>query len=148
MIYIIDFGLANRYMDSSSHAHIPFKSQGVMNGTASYASLYAHLGYESSRRDDLESVGYVLIYLLKGQLPWQAGKKEYSLERIKNDKTTNKIQKLCAGLPPQFEKYLLYCRNLKFEETPSYGSLKCLFEECMGDGLGCEMDWQLIKVDV
>ncbi len=151
IIYVIDFGLSTKYIDSATREHIPFKCKGVITGTASYASLNAHLGYECSRRDDLETLGYVLIYLLRGRLPWQGnGKKEYSLEYIKNEKSTNQVKKLCANLPPQFEQYMLYCRNLKFDEKPSYKDLKLLLEACMNDEKmdkdGC-MDWQIIKVN-
>ena len=70
IIHIVDMGLAKRVFDPNNKTHIPFKTDKSLTGTARYASLHAHLGEELSRRDDLEAIGYVLIYFLVGQLPW------------------------------------------------------------------------------
>lgn len=70
IVHMIDFGLAKRYRDGKTHQHIPYKENKNLTGTARYASVNAHLGIEQSRRDDLESIGYVLVYLANGNLPW------------------------------------------------------------------------------
>jgi len=68
---LIDFGLTKRVIDPKSGEHIPWKDGKSLTGTARYASLGTHLGYEQSRRDDLEGLAYVLIYFMHGNLPWQ-----------------------------------------------------------------------------
>lgn len=83
ILYLIDYGLASLYKDSAIGAHIPFKTHLSMVGTARYASINTHLGIEQSRRDDLESIGYLVIYLLNGCLPWQGEKEGTKKEKYK-----------------------------------------------------------------
>ena len=99
-------------------------------GTARYASINAHLGIEQSRRDDIESLGYVLLYFLRGSLPWQgmvANTKKEKYEKINHKKMSTPVEELCAGFPPEFTNYLNYARSLKFEETPDYRELRAAF---------------------
>lgn len=70
-LHIVDMGLAKKYIDPSTKQHIAFRNDKSLTGTARYASIHAHLGEELSRRDDFEAIGYVLIYLFTGYLPWQ-----------------------------------------------------------------------------
>jgi len=127
LVFMIDFGLAKRYKDPRSGEHIPYRDGKSLTGTARYASANTHLGIEQGRRDDLESVGFVLIYFLKGKLPWQgipAKTKKTKYDRIKEKKISTTIDDLVKGLPKELGKYMHYCRDLKFEEKPDYTKLR------------------------
>merc|ERR1712038_419979 len=95
----IDFGLARRYRDSKKKQHIPPRENKSLTGTARYASINAHLGIEQSRRDDLEAIGYVLMYFNRGQLPWQ-GLQPHS--KVMECKRKTSVQTLCEGHPAVF----------------------------------------------
>jgi len=131
-IYIIDYGLSKKYRDPRTGLHIPFKDNKSLTGTARYSSINTHLGIEPSRRDELEAVGYVLMYFLKGKLPWQglqARHKKEKYERIMETKIATPIETLCKGYPEEFAVYLNYCRSLRFEDRPDYNYLKRLFKD-------------------
>ena len=103
-----------------------------MTGTARYASANTHLGIEQSRRDDLEGAGYVLLYLLMGELPWQGlrGKnKDEKYKKIKESKVGTSVQQLTQGYPKEFTEYMSYCRNLGFTAEPDYTYLRRIFKE-------------------
>jgi len=129
-VFLIDFGLAKKYRDSKTHVHAMYREDKNLTGTARYASINAHLGIEQSRRDDIESLGYVLLYFLRGSLPWQgmvANTKKEKYEKINHKKMSTPVEELCAGFPPEFTNYLNYARSLKFEETPDYRELRAAF---------------------
>ena len=101
-LYIIDFGLAKKYRSSTKKGHITFKTGKSITGTARYCSINTHKGFEQSRRDDLESIGYMLMYFLRGTLPWQGMKirqDEDHYERIFEKKKATSIGELCKGYP-------------------------------------------------
>lgn len=132
-VYIIDFGLAKCYK-SSDGEHIPFRDGKNLTGTARYASLNTHIGYEQSRRDDLETIGHVLLYFLKGSLPWQGLPGRSKAEKYANIKKKKKeisIEDLCRDQPEEFKEFMNYCRNLSFTQDPDYGFIIDLFEKCM-----------------
>ena len=132
IIYIIDFGISRKYKSSRTGKHLKFSLTGKMFGTVKYLSYNASRGVEQSRRDDLESIGYMLISLANGKLPWQGIKlkegninKKY-LEMLMLKKFTP-LEKICAGLPIEFVEYLKYCKLLNFEQDPNYDYLRNLF---------------------
>ena len=133
-VYLLDFGLAKKYRSSSTLIHSPMIYKKKLTGTARYASINALKGYEQSRRDDLESVGYVLIYFLRGSLPWQglqAKNKEERYKKILQKKIETTSYDLCYGFPIEFEKYVEYCKNLDYIEEPQYEMLRNLFLKIM-----------------
>ena len=127
-IYMIDYGLSINFMTGEKHKH--YREDKSLIGTLRYASIRNHLGIEQSRRDDLESLGYMLLYFLLGKLPWQGLKSSSREEKYKNIKLckiTYSLKKLCQDVPIEFYEYLCYCRNLKYSEKPDYQYLKNLF---------------------
>ena len=145
-IYLIDFGLSRSYLSEDGH-HIPFKDKKGMVGTARYVSINTHLGYEQARRDDLESIGYILIYFVKGSLPWQnlpAKNKEEKYEKILDIKRKTTIEELCKDLPKKFIDYFLHVRNLAFKASPNYDFLKEIFLDMMKEQslqINNQYDW-------
>ncbi|KAL6503514.1 Casein kinase 1-like protein 11 [Orobanche gracilis] len=131
-VYVIDYGLAKKYRDLQTHKHIPYRENKNLTGTARYASVNTHLGVEQSRRDDLESLGYVLMYFLRGSLPWQglkAGTKKQKYDRISEKKMLTPVEVLCKSYPSEFISFFHYCRSLRFDDKPAYSYLKRLFRD-------------------
>ena len=129
-VYILDFGLAKKYRSSRTLEQFPFVNRRKITGTARYASINALRGYEQSRRDDLESVGYVLIYFLKGKLPWmgiEAKTKEEKYKKILQKKIDIPTKDLCEYLPEEMEIILDYVKNLEYKENPDYEMLRGYF---------------------
>jgi len=128
-LYLIDFGLSKRYWDKR---HIQSKSKLSLTGTARYASLNAHKGLEQSRRDDLEAIGHMLVYFVRGSLPWsglEAKNKQEKYRKIQAKKESLPLRDLCSGYPNAFVDYLRYARNLGFRERPDYEYCRKLFHE-------------------
>uniref|UniRef100_A0AC34QTF4 Protein kinase domain-containing protein n=1 Tax=Panagrolaimus sp. JU765 TaxID=591449 RepID=A0AC34QTF4_9BILA len=150
-IYIVDFGLAKKYRDPRTHVHVPFVSNKSLTGTARYASRNAHRGYEQSRRDDLEALGYVLVYFLRGDLPWQglrADTKKQKYEKIAELKMCTPLHVLCQQLPGEFLSYFHHVRYLEFHQPPDYLYLRHLFRRLLpgADKLNkpISMDWTVL----
>jgi len=146
-VYLIDFGLAHKYRSTTGH-HIKFEDNVPFRGTHRYASINAHMKIEQTRRDDLESLGYVLIYFLKGGLPWQNLNVERNKRRqvIGEMKKNTSVNDITSGLPAEFATYLNYVRNLQFQDKPDYKMLHTLFKRCyieQGFGADGQYDWSL-----
>jgi casein kinase I family protein HRR25 len=134
VVHIIDFGLSKRFADPSTLKHIKFRDGKSLTGTARYVSINTHKGIEQSRRDDLESLGYLFVYLLKGSLPWiglPAKTKAEKYKQISALKAGIALEELVEGFPCEFAQYLSYCRTLKFEQRPDYAWLKKGFKELL-----------------
>ena len=131
LLYIIDFGLSKLYKVGGEH--IACKTDRTPIGTLDYMSLNVHKGLTPSRRDDLESIGYTLLYLMNGGLPWMVEEEEDEdnsgrLERkVYEIKRKTDIWGLNKDIPGELALFVQYCRNLEFGERPNYGYLRMLF---------------------
>lgn len=147
VIHVVDFGMAKQYRDPKTKQHIPYRERKALSGTARYMSINTHLGREQSRRDDLEALGHVFIYFLRGGLPWQGLKAQTNkqkYEKIGDKKAAVPIRELCSNIPKEFGEYLEYCRNLGFEETPDYDHLREVLTKALrdsGEVEDGEYDW-------
>ncbi|KAG5354023.1 bifunctional choline kinase/ethanolamine kinase cki1 [Termitomyces sp. Mn162] len=151
VIHVVDFGMAKQYRDPKTKQHIPYRERKSLSGTARYMSINTHLGREQSRRDDLEALGHVFMYFLRGSLPWQglkAATNKQKYEKIGEKKQTTPIKELCEGFPEEFGIYLNYVRKLGFEETPDYDFLRELFAKVLKSSGEIEdgvFDWNLLN---
>jgi serine/threonine protein kinase len=142
-LYIMDFGLSKILFKNGNH--IKPANNRSMIGTARYVGLNIHLGFEPSRRDDLESIGYILVYFLKGSLPWQGLKKDKKtsqIEKIKIKKISTSLEQLCTGLPECFKLFLQYVKSLEFYDRPDYKYLKnILLKEAKDNNVQIKYEW-------
>jgi len=151
VIHVVDFGMAKQYRDPKTKQHIPYRERKSLSGTARYMSINTHLGREQSRRDDLEALGHVFMYFLRGSLPWQglkAATNKQKYEKIGEKKQTTPIKDLCEGFPEEFVIYLNYVRKLGFEEAPDYDFLRELFSKVMKNNNDVDdgvFDWNVLN---
>ncbi|XP_077233723.1 casein kinase 1-like protein HD16 [Tasmannia lanceolata] len=132
-LYLVDLGLASKWKDASSGLHVDYDQRpDVFRGTVRYASVHAHLGRTGSRRDDLESLAYTLIFLLKGKLPWQGFVGENKGFLVCKKKMGTSPEMLCCFCPSPFQQFLELVTNMKFDEEPNYLKLISLFEGGIG----------------
>ena len=134
IIYLIDFGLSKKYKSSKTGKHIKFSFTGKLTGTVRFASANALRGGEQSRRDDLESIGYMIIYFMRGKLPWQGVTGNKKMERyLKIYKMKKNVapEDLCKSLPKQMTEFMKYIKQLEFEQEPDYKYLRNLFKSIL-----------------
>ena len=152
-IYILDFCLAKKYRSSKTLQHYAVMKSKNLTGSARYASINALYRLTKSRRDDLEAVGYVLLYFLRGRLPCQGiplKNKEERYQKIKQKKIEVTAEELCQRFPIQFVQYINYTRNLEYEQDSDYHFLKNLFTSVlseMGHKVDCYYDWDTETID-
>jgi len=154
LIYLIDFGLAKRYRNASTKMHKPYKDGKRLTGTTRYASMNTHMGIEQSRRDDLECMAYTLIFMAKGELPWQGVKADTKKDKhdlILGMKKAVAVEHLCKGMPPEFCLLMHYVRSLKFEDKPDYAMMKKWFVDIFirskYNQQGFKFDWLTLDIN-
>ena len=129
IIYIIDFGLAKQYRSRKTGKHVKYTINKKWSGTSRFASANTLRGVEPSRRDDLESFCYLLLYLMKGSLPWDQINEESEINEILiiyKMKQYMTAEMLFRDLPSQMVKFYKYCKNLEFDQNPDYKYLRSL----------------------
>ncbi|KAL8522118.1 hypothetical protein ACS0TY_012315 [Phlomoides rotata] len=132
-LFLVDLGLATRWRDNSTGRHVEYDQRpDVFRGTVRYASVHAHLGRTGSRRDDLESLAYTLVFLLKGRLPWQGFQGDNKGFLVCKKKMTTSPETLCSICPAPFRQFVEYVVNLKFDEEPNYAKYISLFDGIVG----------------
>ena len=144
VLYLLDFGLAKKYRSSKTLVQYPYIKKKKLTGTARYASIHALEEMEQSRRDDLESTGYVLMYFLRGNLPWQGLKiktKDNRYQKILDKKKATTSEELCKNFPIEFKEYIDYTRNLGYTESPDYDKLRKNFINVVTKTLKEEFDF-------
>ena len=143
LIYVIDLGLSKKYKENKTGLHIPYRDGKYLTGTARYASINTHLGVEQTRRDDIEALGYMMIYLIKGHLPWQGmvnSNPEKKYDKIKDLKIKIKLEELCQGLPKETIKFIQYGRDMRYDDKPNYSYLRGLLRKIAFKN-GLKMDY-------
>lgn len=134
-LYLVDLGLATHWKNNVCGTHVEYDQRpDVFRGTVRYASVHAHLGRTASRRDDLESLAYTLLFLLKGRLPWQGYQGDNKGYLVCKKKMATSAEMLCRYTPPAFRQFTEAVVNLKFDEEPKYEALMKLFEPLCGPG--------------
>lgn len=129
-LFLIDFGLAQNYIDLQTRKHVEYSEEETIVGTARYCSINSHMGIRETRRDDMESLGYLLIYLLKGRLPWSGIKAKTSEDKytkIAECKIKTSLEALTEGLPEEFNLYMTLVRAMRFDDEPDYQFFRQIF---------------------
>uniref|UniRef100_A0A0E0BYM8 non-specific serine/threonine protein kinase n=1 Tax=Oryza meridionalis TaxID=40149 RepID=A0A0E0BYM8_9ORYZ len=128
-LFLVDLGLATKWKDAGTGKHVEYDQRpDIFRGTVRYASVHAHLGRTGCRRDDLESLAYTLIFLLRGRLPWQGFQGENKGFLVCKKKMATSPESLCGIGPPPFRQFVEYVVNLKFDEEPNYAKCIALFD--------------------
>jgi len=132
-LWLVDLGLATRWRDSVCNTHVEYDQRpDVFRGTVRYASVHAHLGRTASRRDDLESLAYTLLFLLKGRLPWQGYTGDNKGFLVCKKKMATSAELLCRYTPNPFRQFAEAVVNLKFDEEPKYQAFMAIFDPLCG----------------
>jgi len=137
-VFLIDFGLAQLYRNPATYLHIPYSADHPIIGTLPFTSINGQQGHAESRRDDLESLAYTIIFLELGCLPWTGLSGE---EAVLLKKLSTTVEELCAALPTPFRKFIDHIRSLRFDEKPDYRFLHSILLQC-SHSKSCKTDLQ------
>jgi serine/threonine protein kinase len=132
-VFLIDFGLAQLFRNPATRSHTVQINRSSVIGTVRYSSINCHLGLTPSRRDDLESLVYVIVYLAKGSLPWQGiivQSGQIHRDEVLRVKQATTVKALCKGLPQPFVEFVEHIRRLGFRDKPDYNFLRSVLEKC------------------
>jgi serine/threonine protein kinase len=129
-VFLIDFGLAQLFRDPATYLHIPYSVDHSTVGTLPFMSINCQQGHAQSRRDDLESLAYTIIYLARGNLPWTNCSAQSDPKAVLQKKLSSRVEELCEGLPAPFSKFINYVRSLGFNKKPDYQYLHSILSEC------------------
>ncbi|KAH9913385.1 casein kinase I isoform alpha-like protein [Fomitopsis serialis] len=133
LLYLIDLGLAVPYLDIVTRAHIKYNDEHEAIGTPLFSSINIHHGIAHSRRDDLIALAYILLFFVRGSLPWQGipgSAKTKRNDQLVRAKAKAKPSQLCKGLPTPFCVFVEYVMRLKFDERPNYLYIRNLLRQC------------------
>lgn len=126
-VFLVDFGIAQKYRNSSSRIHIPMKEHLSFVGTPAFASVNSHLGLQLGRRDDIESLAYTLIFLQQGSLPWLTQEGESpSHSTILHSKKVFLADPQAYSIPRELAAIFHHARSLAFTRKPDYEYLRTL----------------------
>ncbi|KAF8480673.1 kinase-like domain-containing protein [Russula emetica] len=132
-LFLINFGLARLFRNPATYLHIPFTTNHSIVGTLPFASISGQQGNVQSRRDDLESLAYTIIYSALGELPWTSNSTGNNEEVVLRKKTSITVEELCEGLPAPFCKFVTYVRSLGFDKKPDYQFLHSILLTVLGN---------------
>ena len=131
-VFLIDFGLARHFRNPSTYLHIRLTANHSIVGTLAFTSVNGQQGYAQSRRDDLESLAYTIIYLVRGDLPWAHLSALGDHKAVLRKKAQITVEELCEGLPTPFYEFVIHIRSLGFDQKPDYQHLRSLLSQCSG----------------
>ena len=131
-VFLIDFGLAWQFRNPTTYLHIHFTTNHLIVGTLTFTSINGQQGYAQSHRDDLESLTYTIIYLVRGDLPWAYLSTLGDHKAVLRKKMQITVEELCEGLPTPFYKFLIHIHSLGFNKKPDYQHLHSILSQCSG----------------
>jgi serine/threonine protein kinase len=136
-VFLIDYGLAKGFVETDKKTHTPFAQKKSLKGTVRYSSINTHLGIDQSRRDDMQSLGYIILYMMTGSLPWQNlmkdREKKEGYHHIMLIKMRNRAEQLVKAVPSPMDEamlsYLFYVNSLMYHQEPNYEFCRNLFRD-------------------